>query len=128
MNPVLDATGPLSLSAKIVHEHEDGTETVTRGTSAFRPERDSLFGDDGGGSGWNLWTSTPKNDSRVTRSRVATPDGTLEFVVLYAERITGALWGSVKRDTTRYQVCLDESDVAALVDFDPADFDPADFA
>ena len=48
--------------------------------------------------------------------------------MLYSERITGALIGSVKRDSTRYQVCLIETDEAALVDFDPADFDAADFA
>ena len=129
MNAVLENSGPLSLSVPITLEHDDGTETVTRGTVAFRPERDTLFGEDGKGSGWNLWTSTPATDSRVTRAHVRAPSGTLTFQSLYSERITGALFGSVKRDTTRSQVCPVEVDVSASVDFDSSDFDTSfDFA
>ena len=79
-------------------------------------------------SEWNAWTPTPSNDSRVASISVTRSEGIFdEFTMLYPERITGALYGSVRRDTTRYQICPVEMAETDMVDFDPADFSAADF-
>ena len=129
MNPVLEESGPLSLSRPAGLTHSDGAVTTTRASAAFIPEEDDIVR----ASGWNVWAPTPANASAVVSILVdLAGGGSWTFgAVLYAERTTGTLLGPAGMDTTRYQVCEPAVAAAPVGPVDPAaggDFDPADFA
>ena len=131
MNPVLDASGALSLSVPIVLVHEDDDEnesgrTPTRGTVARLPENAE---DLNAPSGLNAWTSTPVNTDRVREVIVTDPlTGARDtYLVLSEEPVGGALYSSVAWRTTRYGLREVSLGAPMMIDFSELDFAAADF-
>ena len=128
--PVFYETGPDSGSTAITLTAVDldGTARTieTRGVLAHKAPQDSL-----GASEWNAWCPTPvlAADERVSRIAVADQGGeAFEFIVLYADRVTGAIYGASGSDTTRYQLTPDAVvPLGVTVDFSSSDFSSADF-
>ena len=128
--PVFFETGPDSGSTAIsltaVDPDGNARAIETRGVLAHKAPLDSL-----GASEWNAWCPTPvlAADERVSRVAVQDLAGVaLEFIVLYAERVTGAIYGASGSDTTRYQLTPDAVvPIGVMVDFSSADFSSADF-
>ena len=127
--PVFFETGPDSGSTAITLTAVDldgnARAIETRGVLAHKAPLDSL-----GASEWNAWCPTPVlfADERVNRIAVADQGGVaFEFIVLYSERVTGAIYGASGSDTTRYQLTPDAvAPAGVMVDFG-SDFSAADF-
>ena len=128
--PVFFETGPDSGSTAITLTAVDldgnARAIETRGVLAHKASVDTL-----GASEWNAWCPTPvlAADERVSRIAVADQSGeAFEFISLYAERVTGAIYGASGSDTTRFQLTPDAVvPVGVMVDFASADFSSADF-
>ena len=128
--PVFYETGPDSGSTAItltaVDPDGNARAIETRGVLAHKAPQDSL-----GASEWTAWCPTPvlATGERVSRIAVADQAGeAFEYISLYAERVTGAIFGASGSDTTRFQLTPDAVvPVGVMVDFSSADFSSADF-
>ena len=128
-NAVLSETGPLSLSIPLTLIYYDGGEVETRGVfsrlSQSSGELRAAFGEDGA----LAYTPVPDTPDQIEFVRLTEDGREATYRVLDRETTGGAFMSVASLACTRFQLvgAMYDSDLAALVDFDPADFSAVDF-
>ena len=128
-NAVLSETGPLSLAVPLTLIYHDGAELETRGVfarlSQSPGELKGAFGEDGP----LAYTPVPDTPDQVEFVRLTEDGRVATYRVLDRETVGGAFMSVASLACTRFQLvgAVYDSDLGALVDFDPGDFSAVDF-